>query len=558
MEIDIAEILSSNFLILLFFVIGLGYLIGNIKLLGVPFGPTIGVLIAGLLVGHFIEVEVPHIASTFGFALFIFSVGIQAGPSFFSALSEDGSRYIALAVMVAVSAILITLGLNKLFNFDMGLQAGLLAGGLTSTPTIAAAQDAVRSGVASIPSAMNANEVIRNIGVGYAITYLVGTITIILTIRYLPGILGLDLPTKAKEYAKEKGLHRKSFSRDIRADQIPVVRVYKVVAEHAGKTFAQVSAEMRQPVVALNLRRGQQLLELQDNLELNEGDLISVVAPIFSHKWVQDKFGAEVLDAELLNYSITSQDIVVTNPGLTNKPLSSIELSENGCFAMGVTRSGVELPVSEDTIINRGDRLHITGEQTRVKNVAEQVGYIEEEVEETDLVTFSFGIVAGAMIGLVTFSIAGISLGIGLAGGLLFAGVTIGYLSSINPTFGRVPGAARFVFRELGLMILMAAIGLNAGEGFFEALVSVGPIIAICALAVSIVPIAMCYLLGIYIFKFNPALLLGAITGAMTSTPALDVVTKTAKSNVPAIGYAGTYAFANIFLTLAGTLIMML
>jgi putative transport protein len=156
------------------------------------------------------------------------------------------------------------------------------------------------------------------------------------------------------------------------------------------------------------------------------------------------------------------------------------------------------------------------------------------------------------------FKAGAVAIGLGTAGGLLVTGILLGYLSSINPTFGRVPAAARYLLKELGLMLLMASIGLNAGGGIVEGLLNVGPAIVVGALLVATLPIGIGYVVGRKLLHLNPALLLGSLTGAMTSTPALGVVTDAARSSVPAIGYAGTYTFANVLLTFAGSYMMMI
>jgi putative transport protein len=148
--------------------------------------------------------------------------------------------------------------------------------------------------------------------------------------------------------------------------------------------------------------------------------------------------------------------------------------------------------------------------------------------------------------------------GLGTAGGLLIIGIIIGYLGSVMPTFGQVPAAARYVLMELGLMLFMACVGLNAGGGVIEALASVGPLIIACGVLVTLLPPLVAYLVGRRLLHMNPALLLGSITGAMTSTAALNVVTEEARSGVPALGYAGTYTFANVLLTFAGALMTLL
>jgi putative transport protein len=559
MEIDVYELLKNNGMILLFLVIGLGYLLGNLRIGAISVGPTIGVLLAGLVFGHY-GLEISPGVGAFGFALFIFSVGLQAGPSFFSAFREDGPKYIALAAIVALTGFTISWIAAKLMQFDPGFAAGMLAGGLTSTPTLVGAQDAVNSGLAHIPESMTAAQALNNISVGYALTYMVGTIVVILVISYAPKLLQLNLEAMALTYAREKGMLAKQRSTVTTADTLPIIRAYKVGEESVGKTLAQRDAELNVPGVALKVKRANQLLDAKPDLVLEDGDTVSLIATLSVHQQAREKLGIEeVLDPELLDYRINAHEIVVLAPHLVGKRLSELRLSKTyGCFATELVRAGVELPLTDEVVLLKGDRLHVVGEESRLQEVGEYLGYVEEQVEETDLVTFSFGIVLGALLGLVVIKIAGISIGLGSAGGLLIVGIVIGYLSSINPTFGRVPAPARYLLRELGLMLLMASIGLNAGSGIIEGLMSVGPFIILFAVIIATVPLAVGYLFGRRILKMNPVLLLGSLTGAMTSTPALSIVSQTAKSSVPAIGYAGSYTFANVLLTFGGTAMMML
>ncbi len=155
-------------------------------------------------------------------------------------------------------------------------------------------------------------------------------------------------------------------------------------------------------------------------------------------------------------------------------------------------------------------------------------------------------------------AVAGDPIGLGSAGGLLTAGLVIGYLRALHPTFGRVPGAARWVFMELGLMTFMAGVGLRAGSGILETLAQSGLSLLIAGVAVTSLPVAVGYLFGRKILALNPVLLLGAITGSMTSGASLSLVTSQARSSVPSLGYTGAYAFANVLLTIAGSVILLL
>jgi putative transport protein len=172
--------------------------------------------------------------------------------------------------------------------------------------------------------------------------------------------------------------------------------------------------------------------------------------------------------------------------------------------------------------------------------------------------TFSFGIVLGIVLGVILVKVGNLSIGLGGAGGLLLAGILIGYLRSVHPTFGRLPAAARYLLMELGLMMFMASVGLKAGGGIGGALASVGPSLFLCGVVLTLSPVMAGYLFGRKVLNMNPALLLGSITGAMTSTPSLNVVSEAAQSPLPGLGYAGTYTFANVLLTFAGTFLMTL
>lgn len=557
MEINAFTLLNENPILLLFTVIGLGYLVGNIRIAGIQAGPVIGVLLVGLLFGHF-GFSAPPGASSFGFALFIFSVGIQAGPTFFSAFAADGLRYVTLAFVVAATAVALTLALTRLAGLEYGFSAGMLAGALTSTPTLAGAQDAVSSGLATMPEGVSQAKALENISVGYAITYIFGTVGMILAVSLLPRLAGIDLPAEAATLAKERGLGR--GRRRGLGGSLPIVRAYRLPTEMAGKTVGQVNAEAGNlQGKVLRIKRGSKLLESSPDLELKEGDAVSFIAGIDVHERARGGNAEEVLDPDLLNYQVTTREIIVSDVKVVGKNLKDLDMpNTHGCFATGLTRASIELPMDSALPLHKGDRLEVVGEKDNLERLAAAIGFVEQDLEKTDLATFAFGMIAGTLLGLVTLALGNVSIGLGTAGGLLIVGIVIGYLGSVMPTFGRVPAPARFVLMELGLMLFMAGVGLNAGGGVVDALTSVGPIMIAIGILITLLPALVAYLVGRQVLRMNPALLLGSITGAMTSTPALNVVTDAARSSVPALGYAGTYTFANVLLTFAGALMMVL
>jgi putative transport protein len=229
MVIDLYTLLSENVILLLFLVLAIGFTLGKIRIAGINAGSTIGVLIAGLVFGHF-GFKVDPMTGSIGFALFIFSVGLQAGPSFFSVLMRDGPKYLALAVVVAVAGLGSALLLAQMIGFDPGLGAGMLAGALTSTPSLAGAQDAYASGLGNLKnSALTVEQAIQNVNVGYALTYLGGTAGVILFVTHFPRLMGIDIKKEAKALAAEMGLSGKRQTGPDSKGDFPEIRALRCV-----------------------------------------------------------------------------------------------------------------------------------------------------------------------------------------------------------------------------------------------------------------------------------------------------------------------------------------
>ena len=197
------ELLRTQPVLTLFLIIGMGYLIGAVRIGSFSLGPVAGVLFAGLFLGHF-DFRMSPGAQSVGFALFIFSVGYQAGPRFFDVLRTDGLKYFLLAVVVATTGFTIAVIATQLLSLEPGTSAGLLSGGLTSSPTLAAAQEAIRSGQVKPPEGLTADAMLGNVATGYAITYIFGLAGLIATIKLLPKLLGIDLAEEAKALEAEE------------------------------------------------------------------------------------------------------------------------------------------------------------------------------------------------------------------------------------------------------------------------------------------------------------------------------------------------------------------
>lgn len=557
MEIDIVGLIRDVPELLFFLILGFGYLIGNIKIGGFELGSTSGVLLTGLVFGHF-GFALPANTLEIGFILFIYSVGLQAGPRFFSVFLEDGFKYISLALVVSITAVGLAFGISTYLGLSRGISAGLLSGALTSTPTLAAAQDAVHSGLMRVPDMRPAEIIVQDIGSAYAITYVFGLMGLLLFVSIVPWLLKINLSEEAAKLEKDKRLSPEEDGPDPAPDQM--LRAYQVESDEiVGKPLSESSFTTRTGCVIQKVARDDDMFIPGADTVLEKGDRVSVLGPLEGHELMEKMLGQVVLDKKLLDIPVKSYDVVVTHPEAEGRSLGELHyLAKYGCFVTKVSRSHVELPVDETTILEKGDIVRVAGAKDRLDELVKKLGHVERNIIQTDLMTFSFGIVAGLFLGKISFKVGTLSLGLGTAGGLLITGILIGFLRSVHPTFGRVPPAARWLFMELGLLFFMAGIGLKAGQGIVEAIMTVGVVLFLSGILVTTVPVIVGFLFGRYVLKFNTAILLGAITGAMTSTPALNTIIRAANSTVPSLGYAGTYAFANVFLALAGTLIMVL
>ncbi len=535
----------------LFLIIGMGYLIGGIALGSFSLGPVAGVLFAGLFLGHF-GFRIPPDAQAVGFALFIFSVGYQAGPRFFDVLRTDGLKYLSLALVIAACGFGTAVLATNILEFQAGTAAGLLAGGLTSSPTLAAAQEALRSGQISPIAGLTAEEMVGNVATGYAITYIFGLAGLIAIIKFFPRLMGVDLESEAQ---KLEGSETSSPNRVVNFS----ARVYRVTNEAVTKlSHAQLLEKYWDNTSVVRARRNGEIFEVTDETPLQLGDELLALAPVEYFTSTLREIGDEVtLDEDPSQYT-GSAAVVVIKPDVIDKKLGELDLPRRyGVLLTGIQRMRTDIPCTSETELHKGDVLNVIGAKEYVDLLGEDVGHVEREIAETDMVTFAFGIALGALLGMLSISLGQFSIGLGSAGGLLASGLCIGYLRSVFPIFGRMPSAARWILMEFGLLIFMAGVGLRAGGDIIETFAHAGPKLVFAGMMVTTVPVVVGYIYGRLVLKLNPVLLLGGITSSMTTGASLSVVTKAANSPVPSLGYTGAYAFANVILTIAGSLILL-
>ena len=272
--------------------------------------------------------------------------------------------------------------------------------------------------------------------------------------------------------------------------------------------------------------------------------------------------GTEVDDRDLLEFSAEQVDVVLTNKALDGKTLREIAARRSaagrGIFLKKLIRSGIEMPVTPGTPVNRGDVLQIIGAKRHIARVIPHLGYPDRPTDKTDVVFMGLGIVAGALVGALAIRIGGVPLSLSTSGGALIAGLVCGYLRSVNRTFGRIPEPALWAFNNMGLTIFIAVVGISTGPGFVSGLQAAGISLFLWGIFVTLMPFIIGIYAGKYIFKFHPGILLGACAGARTTTAALGAVQEEAKSQIPALGYTVTYAVGNTLLIIWGVVIVLM
>ena len=555
MIIDVISLLENSDSMLIFAVLGLGLLVARLKILGIPLGSTAGILLAALLFGYW-GFELTLASESLGFMLFIFCVGIEAGPNFFSTFLQDGVRYITLAAVVAASGVTTTLAIAEFAGLESGIAAGVLAGALTSTPTLAGAQGAATRLIGEIGEA-GRDALVTQIGVGYALTYVVGLLGLLIMVRVLPKVFKLDLVKAARQIAIERGM---DGGRN-RTRRTPILRAYLIGEESAAeikdKTLREMGIYEQSGLSVQRVKRDGEIFEPDSETSFLAGDKVAVVGYPSNHARSRVDFGEEVFDTDLLEFEIVREPVIVARTQVIGKELGELDLvGQFGCFADGLTRAQVPLPVERGLRLNRGDVIELCGERSRVKAAAEAIGFVAHDSHKADLTTFAFFFTFGLLIAQLSLIVGELQITLGSAGGLLASGILLGHFRARNPVMGHIPQGAINILKDLGLGIFMVGIGLNAGEDFFRIIIENGLIVVAVGLAIVIIPVTISFLLGYFLLRMNPALLLGAIAGSMTSTPALDILNDMARSSIPALGYAGTYTFANVFLTLGGAAII--
>jgi len=429
---------------------------------------------------------------------------------------------------------------------------------MTQSAVIGTAQGAINQ-LAGITAAQK-TVLNSNIAVAYAITYIFGTAGLVVLFRILPKILRIDLKAEAKLVEKEltggdeDGEETEFFSWHKSLD----MRAYKVANKTAiGKKVSEIEEILEYQLAIDRIKRDGKIVDSKPEMIIEKDDILVLVGrrpefPVATNMIgpeVDDK-KAEDLTGEILSVCVTKKEIIGQKLGSFDRKIT------HGVFLRKITRQGHEIPIAKNTIIDKCDVLEIAGSKEDVERLVDLIGYPERPTIITDLITVAAGCFIGTLIGLLAFKVGGIPITLGVGGGVLVSGLVFGWLRSIHPTFGQIPGGAQWIFSDLGLNLFIAGVGLSAGPQALSALKTTGGSIFIAGVILTIFPIMMGLIYGKVFLKMNPALLFGALCGAETVTAALNSVREVADSNVPTIGYTVCYAFGNVILTIWGSVLI--
>jgi putative transport protein len=554
----LVETLRAHPELAVFFALAVGFAVGPWKVGGFTLGNVTATLLAGVLIGQLEITVAGPIKSTF-FLLFLFAVGFGVGPQFFQGLGKEGPRQIAFSLVVLVLCLGVPVLCAILAGLDVGYAAGLYAGSQTISAAIGVATDQIdRLGY----TAAQAKAYTDAVPIGYAVTYIFGTIGSAIVLAQLgPKLIGVDLPAACLEYERRLGAGTVGLDAGVLSAYRAIeLRAYRIDAASGltGRPVREILPGLR--VFIERVRRGDELIDADADTVLQPGDAVAVSGP---HQLLVERIEAhvpEIHDPQLLSVPVTMVDVFVTNKALSGKTLR--ELADQP-FARGVhlrkiTRNMVEIPILPETEVLRGDILTVTGSTRNVAAVVKALGFADRPLESTDLMTVAGGILLGGLVGAISVNWGGMPISLSTSGGALLAGLVLGYLRTIRPTFGRIPTPALVLMNTLGLNVFIAIVGINAGPGFIAGLQEVGLSLFLWGIVATSVPMILAILLGYHVFKFHPAILFGVCAGVRTTTAALGMIQDAAKSKVPALGYGMPYAIGNTLLTIFGMAVVLL
>lgn len=539
-------------ILLLSLVIAVGIQLGKIKVFGVSLGITL-VLFVGIVLGHFgftINPHVIHFFKEFGLILFVYSVGMQVGPGFFSSFKQGGITLNLLASGIVFLGVSTALVIHLVTGTPIPTMVGILSGAVTNTPGLGAAQQAYSDMFGTGD---------QTIALGYAVAYPLGVIGIILSMICIRYIFRISFEKEARQLDNEEAAHQNGAK--------PISLIVKNPAIF-GKKISELSAlmEHRDFVVSRIWRNDNKQIEIASaNTVLQEDDKIFVITTEQDAETVKTFIGIQI-DMERKQWirmesQFINRRILITKPELNGKRLGQLQLRKlYGINITRINRAGVDLVATPGLTLQVGDNVNVVGTETAISNVEKVLGNSMKRLNEPNLITIFIGIALGIILGSIPITFPGIPqpVKLGLAGGPLIVAILISRFGYRYKLITYTTQSANLMLREIGITLFLACVGISAGDGFVDTIVNNGGFAWIgYGFIITIVPLLIIGCIGRYFCKINYFTLMGLIAGSTTDPPALAYSNTTAGNDMPAVGYATVYPLTMFLRVLTAQLMIL-
>ena len=512
-----------------------GLALGNLKVKGIGLGGA-GVMFAGILFAHFgvhVDEAILHFVRELGLILFVYTIGMQVGPGFFASLRKHGLAVNALAATVIVTGSLVAVLLARLTGIDMALMLGVLTGATTNTPSLGAVQEALKS----IEGMTAARQQLP--GIGYAVAYPSGILGLIVAMLAVKAFFRVKVEEENSAWQKEQAAGQVAPARmtlvvdnanlaGLKLAEVPGLDGLKVsVSRHKPANDGIVSAAREDTVLQL----GDRLLAVGDPKDL------AALRVIVGHETDED--------LTAVPGPVTYRRVVVTRKAVLGKTLAALSLRQRfGVSLTRVSRADIELAADPKLPLAFGDKVQLVGKPEDLDRASAELGNSAKELNQTNFIAMFAGIALGVLVGLYPIHAFDMPtpIRLGLAGGPLLFALVISRIGRIGPIVWHMPENANHAFREFGITLFLACVGLKAGGTFFEHLLtSTGALLFGCAVVITMVPLALAAWIGRVWLKMKFGPLCGLLAGSLTDPPALAYAQTMNQSNAPTIAYATVY-----------------
>jgi len=514
-----------------FIIVALGIALGRIKIKGISLDIS-AIIFVALVFGHF-GISMPKIFQPLGLILFMFSVGIQAGPGFFEAFRSKGKQLILLALIILSSGVLTTLALRFIFNIDAAIATGLYTGSITSTSGLAAAIESTNSPLASI---------------GFGLAYPFGVIGVILFARLSPRFFHVDIQKQEADYEKEVyAEHPQLANKNFLVENKNVIS--QSLKELKIRTITQTN-------ISKILRNGIPITPKPET-ELFEHDIIRACGTEEDLQKLTYLIGPETDEKIPESKQYVVRKFLVSNKRYISKSFGEIGLLHHyNATVTSIRRSGIDITPTANSRLRFGDKLTISAPYENMSKIGGVLGDSREKLNEIDFLPIAIGVLIGILIGQIPIPLPnGMDFRLGLTGGVLISALVLSKIGKTGSIVWNISGTANQFLRKLGLIFFLATVGTEAGHNLVETIQENGVKLIAMGAIISLVPMFIAVLVGSKIFKLNFLTLLGALTGSMTSTPALSAIEPLTKTNAPQVAYATVYPFALVLIIIASQIL---